>query len=123
VSPCRSDARKRKLYHFLSTLISELYFIFVLAVLLCMVYLVYAAMYSVGTVTYSDVGKSSPKAAPSDKQSAGPSSRPHLHKGTGHPPFGKAIIEAYALCSLGRTSEGIAFHMNLGSRPGTKGKE
>jgi len=83
VSPYRSDARKRKLYHFWSTFISALHFTFVLAALLCMVYLLYAAICSVGTATYSDAGKSSPKAASSDEHSAGPSSRSYVHKGTG----------------------------------------
>lgn len=91
MTPYRNDAHKNKLRRFWSTFISALDFIFVLAALLCMVYIVYAAIYSVGTPTYSDAGKSSPKATPSDEHGAGPSARSDVHTGTGHPPSGKRL--------------------------------
>ena len=86
MSPYRSDAYNNKLHGLWSTFVSALDFIFVLAALLCMVYIVYAALYSVGAPTYSDTAKDSPKATPSDSHSADSSSRSYVHKETGHPP-------------------------------------
>jgi ABC-type multidrug transport system permease subunit len=47
MSPYRSDAYNNKLRHFWSTFVHSLYIIFVLAALVCMVYLFYGVIYRV----------------------------------------------------------------------------